>query len=175
MVLSLLSLKELTFEDHVHGVVSLVSQRVGILRFVKHAFLDTFVLIRCYFTFVLPILQYCSPMSSSAFGRAFRDQSFLRCVIDVMLLHCVCCTRLIRTRIIVCSMRFHLLLSEFDILELRLLLISYSMKYQGVERPDLQGVSCRPRLVCRMTFHTLCLIPERQMGLKGAVNLWLLP
>ena len=41
-----------------------------------------------------------------------------RCVIDVMLLHCSCCTRSIRTRIIVCSVRFHLLLPEFDIPEL---------------------------------------------------------
>ena len=37
-----------------------------------------------------------------------------RCVIDVMLLHCVCYTRLIRTRIIVCSVSSHLLLSEYD-------------------------------------------------------------
>ena len=40
-------------------------------------------------------------------------------VIDVMLQHCVCCTRLFRTRIIVYSVNIHLLLSEFDILELR--------------------------------------------------------
>ena len=38
-----------------------------------------------------------------------------RCVIDVMLLHSLCCTRLIRTRIIVCSVSFHPLLSEFGI------------------------------------------------------------
>ena len=38
-----------------------------------------------------------------------------RCVIDVMLLHCVCCTRLIRTLIIVCSVSLDLLLSEFNI------------------------------------------------------------
>ena len=38
-----------------------------------------------------------------------------RCVIDIMLLHCGCCTSLIRTRIIACSVSFHLLLSEFDI------------------------------------------------------------
>ena len=38
-----------------------------------------------------------------------------RCVIDVMVLHSVCCTKLIRTRIIVCALSFHLLLSEFDI------------------------------------------------------------
>ena len=46
-----------------------------------------------------------------------------RCVIDVMLLHCVCCTMLIRTLIIVCSVSFHLLLSEFDITQLPLQLI----------------------------------------------------
>ena len=34
-------------------------------------------------------------------------------------------------------------------------------KYQGVERPNFYGVSCRPRLVCGMTFLTLCLTPER--------------
>ena len=33
-------------------------------------------------------------------------------------------------------------------------------------RLNLQGVSCRPRLVCGMTFPTLCLIPERYMGLR---------
>ena len=38
-----------------------------------------------------------------------------RCVIDVMLRQSVCCTKLILTRIIVCSVSFYLLLSEFDI------------------------------------------------------------
>ena len=89
-----------------------------------------------------------------------------RCIIDVMQLHSVCCSRLIRTLIIVCSVSFHLLMSEFDILELRLQLIHQSLKYQGVERPNLQGVSCQPRLVCEMTFPTLCLTPECQMGLR---------
>ena len=70
------------------------------------------------------------------------------CVIDVMLLHCVCCTRFIRTRIIVCSVSFHLLLSEFDTPELWLQLIHPSLKYQGVGRSNLQGVFCQPRLVC---------------------------
>ena len=37
------------------------------------------------------------------------------CVINVMLLYCVGCTRLIRTRIIVCSVSFLPLLSKFDI------------------------------------------------------------
>ena len=36
----------LTFEDHVHGIVSSVSQTIGILRMVKHVFVDTSVLFR---------------------------------------------------------------------------------------------------------------------------------
>ena len=35
---------ELTFDDHVHGIVSSVSQRIGILRLVKHIFVDTLLL-----------------------------------------------------------------------------------------------------------------------------------
>ena len=66
------------------------------------------------------------------------------CVIDVVLLDCVFCTRLIRTRIIVCSVSCHQLLLEFDIPEMLLQLIHRSMKCQCVERPNLQGVSCRP-------------------------------
>ena len=50
-----------------------------------------------------------------------------RFVIDVMLLHSVCCTRLMRTRIVVCSVRSHLLLSEFDMAVLRLQLIHSSL------------------------------------------------
>ena len=45
----------------------------------------------------------------------------------------------------------HLLLLEFDIPELWLQLIHLSLKYQGVERPNLQGVSCRRRFECGMT------------------------
>ena len=53
---------KLTFEDHVPGIVSRVSHRIGILRLVKRIFMDTSVLLRCYFSFVLPMLEYCSPV-----------------------------------------------------------------------------------------------------------------
>ena len=76
----------------------------------------------------------------------------------------ICCTRLIRTLITVCSASFHLLLLELDISELRPQLIYWSLKYQGVERPNLLGISCLLRFDCGMTFRTLCLIPERWMG-----------
>ena len=46
----------LTFEDHARGFVPRVSQRIGILRLVKHIFVDTSVLLRCYYAFVIPIL-----------------------------------------------------------------------------------------------------------------------
>ena len=36
-----------TFEDHVLGIVSCVSQRIGILRLVKPVFVATSVLLRC--------------------------------------------------------------------------------------------------------------------------------
>ena len=43
-----------------------VSHRIGILRLVKRMFVDTSVLLRCYFAFVLPILDYCSSVLRSA-------------------------------------------------------------------------------------------------------------
>ena len=81
----------ITFEDHVRGIVSRVSQRIGILRLVKRVFVDTSVLLRCYYAFVLPILEYCSPVWGSAskcylqllerqvypVARLFPDQIFL--------------------------------------------------------------------------------------------------
>ena len=57
---------KLTFENHVHGIFSRVSQRIGILRLVKRIFVDTSVLLCSYFAFVHLILEYCSPVWGSA-------------------------------------------------------------------------------------------------------------
>ena len=89
---------------------------------------------------------------------------FCRRVIDIVWLDLVCCTRLIRIIITVCSANFHLLLLEFDVPELRPQLTLWRLKYQGVERPNLLGLSCRLRFECGMTFPTLCSTPERWMG-----------
>ena len=56
---------KLIFEDHVRGIVCSISQRNYDLRLVKRTFVDTSVLLRWYFTFVLPSLQYCSPVRGS--------------------------------------------------------------------------------------------------------------
>ena len=94
----------LTFEDHVRVIVSRVSQRIGVLRLVKHRCGHRSVLLRCYYASVLPILEYCSPVwglllnviFSNSSARCIRWPGFAlirlsyRCVIDVMLLHCEC-------------------------------------------------------------------------------------
>ena len=57
---------KLTFENHVRGIVYRVSKRIDILRLVKRVFVDTSELLRCYYAFVHPILEYFSPVWLSA-------------------------------------------------------------------------------------------------------------
>ena len=52
--------------------------------------------------------------------------------------------------------------------------LDWSLKYQRVERPNSQGVSCRPRFECGMIFPTM-FDTDTLDGFKGAVNRWLLP
>ena len=58
--------RRLTFEDDVRGIVSRVSQRIGIFRLVNRVFVDTSVLLRCYYACVALSLEYCSPVCASA-------------------------------------------------------------------------------------------------------------
>ena len=65
--------------------------RTGIFKLVKRVFVDTSVLIRCYYEFVLIILEYCYPVWGSAaechfqlqerqvysVARLYPDQTFL--------------------------------------------------------------------------------------------------
>ena len=92
--LDILGLKfdcKLTFEDHVRGILSRVSQIIGILRLVKRVFVYTSVLLHCYYAFVIQILEYCYSVWWSAaechlqllerqvysVARLCSDQSFL--------------------------------------------------------------------------------------------------
>ena len=99
-----------TFEDHVRGTVSRVSQRIDILRLVKRISVEIkfSVLICCYFAFVLQSLSIILRYLGSAVEchlQLLRWPGFVpirvscRCVIDVVWLGLVCCTRLIRTLI----------------------------------------------------------------------------
>ena len=131
-ILDVKFVSKFTLKDHMHGIISLVSQRIGILKLVKRVFVDSlchFVAILHLFSKCLSIVLRCGgQLLSVTFNllsaRCIRRQGFVsirvscRCVIDVVLLGFICCSRLIRTLITVCSASFHLLLPEFDILGL---------------------------------------------------------
>ena len=134
------------------------------------------MLLRCDFAFDLPILEYCSPVWGSAdechlqllerqvysVARLYPDESFLS----------LCYRRRVTGLSIfyeINSNSNHCLFSdvlsastEFNIPELRQQLIqSCSLKFQGIERPNLLGLSCRPRFEYGMIFPTLCLTQYR--------------
>ena len=56
-ILGVKFVRKLTFDDHVRGIVFRVSQRICVLRLGKRIFVDTSVLLRYYFAFVLTILD----------------------------------------------------------------------------------------------------------------------
>ena len=58
--------RKFTGDEYVGGIVSGVSRRIGIFRSVNRIFVDTSVLLRHYFAFVLQILEYYSPEWGSA-------------------------------------------------------------------------------------------------------------
>ena len=57
---------KLTFETHVRNIVSVASQKLGIVRKAFKIFGDVVVTSRCFKSFVLPLLEYCSPVWGSA-------------------------------------------------------------------------------------------------------------
>ena len=120
------------------AVLSLVSLKELVFWGWWNVSLWTPVLLRRYSAFVFPILEYtnlrcgglllngifsyssagCIRRSGFSLIRFSLSLCHRRHVTALCMLH-----RLIRTRIIVCSVSFHLLLSEFDIPELRLQLV----------------------------------------------------
>ena len=54
-ILGVMCDSKVTFEDHGRGIVSHVSHRIGVLRLVNRVFVDTSVLLRCCYAFVLSI------------------------------------------------------------------------------------------------------------------------
>ena len=170
---------KLTFEDHVRGIVSRVSQRIGSLRLVKRKFVYTSVLLRCYFAMVLPILEYCSPVRGSAdecylqllelhvysVGRLCPDKSFLslchrRRVAGLKMLYKVNsnCNYCLFSQLPSASML------EFESRELGLQLIHWSLKYQGEEHHNLLG--CSQPLVAFLS----CVFFFRGKGACGVVT-----
>ena len=57
---------KLTFEKQVRTIAASASRRVGILRKIMSVFLDVAVVAKSFWAFMLPVLEYCSPVWMSA-------------------------------------------------------------------------------------------------------------
>ena len=65
-ILGILFDSKFTFEQHVRSVSSSVAQKIGLLRKSHKLFDDPSVVRKCFNSFILPCLEYCSPAWSSA-------------------------------------------------------------------------------------------------------------
>ena len=68
---------KLTFEKQVRAIAASASRRVGILRKTMSVFRDVAVVAKCFWAFILPVLEYRSPVWMSA---ATSHLSLLDCV-----------------------------------------------------------------------------------------------
>ena len=57
---------KLTFERQIRSIAASAAQKLGILRKPWQVFQDVDVVKRCFWSFILPILEYCSPVWSFA-------------------------------------------------------------------------------------------------------------
>ncbi len=57
---------KLTFERHIRSISKSVSQKLGIMRKTWGVFHNRELLAKCFYLFVLPVLEYCSPVWFSA-------------------------------------------------------------------------------------------------------------
>ena len=57
---------KLSFESQIRAIVASTSSRIGILRKVSSLFSDAEVVTRSFWSYILPLLEYCSPVWSSA-------------------------------------------------------------------------------------------------------------
>ena len=169
----------LTFEDHVRGIVSRVSQKIGILGLVKLVFEDTTVLLRCYYAFVVfnpwvlfsGVGVYCWMSSPASWapgvfgGQAFPWSDFL---VVVSSTSCCCNVSVVQ--------------GQFDLESLFVQWASFSF---GQSSKTCAAAAAHPLEFevsrCRTSkfagcFFSLNVFDTRTLdGFKGAVNRWLLP
>ena len=85
---------KLTFEAHLRGVASSVSQKVGLLRKCRNIYSTDDVVKNCFYSFILPHFEYCHSVWMSAaesnlklLDRAFGQIKFLLPSIEISLRH----------------------------------------------------------------------------------------
>ena len=163
--------------------------RTVILRMVKRIFVDTSVLLHCYFAFVLPIIEYCSPVCGPA--AEFRLQLLERQVYSVARL-CPDQTFLLlchRHHVAALCMLYkvnsnsnHCQFSELPSASTR---IRHTRAAAAVHPLEFEASKFRTLKLarCFLSFHTrvrndlpYTVFDSRTLdGFKGAVNHWLLP
>ena len=75
---------KLTFEKHIRSVASSIAQKVGILRKCLSIYDSNSILKNCFFSFILPLFEYCTPVWRSAaetLPSAFRVDLCHRCLV----------------------------------------------------------------------------------------------
>ena len=75
---------KLTFESHVRSITSSITQKIGLLRKCRRIYANDDVVRNCFYSFILPLFEYCSPVWISAadthmklLDRAFAQIKFL--------------------------------------------------------------------------------------------------
>ena len=66
VILGVTFVAKMTFEKHLRSVSSDAAQRLGIMRKSRQIFHDLSLLLRYFWSFVLPVLEYCSAVWCSA-------------------------------------------------------------------------------------------------------------
>ena len=81
-ILGVLFDSKFTFEQHVRSISSSVAQKIGLLRKSYKIFGDPSVLRKCFNSFILPCLEYCSPVWSSAAASHLKllDRNVIACM-----------------------------------------------------------------------------------------------
>ena len=73
-VLEILGVKfdrKFLFEEHIRSIAKLAMSKVGLMRVARRVFDDVDVLRRCFFSFILSSLEYCSAVWSSCCWLSF--------------------------------------------------------------------------------------------------------
>ena len=58
--------QKITFADHINYITSRAASKLGIIRKASHIYADSNINLTCFRSFVLPLLEYCSPVWASA-------------------------------------------------------------------------------------------------------------
>ena len=57
---------KLSFEDHITLIASTITKQIGLIRKSLKVFNNQSIAIKCFYSFILPIFEYCSPVWSSS-------------------------------------------------------------------------------------------------------------